>query len=318
MDEEKFENVNSLLNKTKGLILSNKNYNKFMRKYLILTQQSSFKLPEISNYPILKNGSMIPINRTTFTSKNDKNVIFSNLNDNNISNKTNKKDNKKIKKFEFPKFSENGINDSSNKNGGHSTKNIDINDNYNSDSQKINENNNNNNEIDNDENNYFSKNFYILRDKKLLDETEKNLRNVVNKISDLKLNSNNSLFLNKSDGTFKLKNSKFSGNNEIDNLLEYTKNYYLTKNYKTLMLSLLCDFQFCIKIFDYEKLVKDNFDENSNCFNEKKQSEVNEILLKLIERITDNSYENLTYELKKSYEVLDGKKLDLKISSILL
>jgi hypothetical protein len=339
MGEDKIvkKNVNNLLNKTKGLILSNKNYNNFMKKYLILTQVSSFKLPEISNYPILKNDYNIPIARTTFTTKNDKNIIFSALNKN---SKKKQKDKDKEKPQDKTKAKDKNndlfkLNDISDEKGNITTKNKNIKDNlFNNNNNNPNENDKeNNNNDDNNENennnnnNYFSKNFYALRDKKLLDESEISIRSIVNKISELKLNNNDFLYLNKADGKFKQKstdsgieNNYNNKNNliEINELLEYTKNYYLTKNYKTLILSLLCDFQFCIKIFDYEKLIKNNFDEKCIDFNEKNKSEIEEILLKLIEKITENSHENLTYELKKSYEVLDGKKLDLKISSILL
>ena len=58
--------VCDILKKTKHLILSTKKYSNYIEKYTDITQTTTFKLPEITSYPILKNNDLIPLNKTTF------------------------------------------------------------------------------------------------------------------------------------------------------------------------------------------------------------------------------------------------------------
>ena len=65
----KYENklqVCDILKKTKHLIKSTKKYINYMQRYTNITQTTTFKLPDITSYPILKNNELIPLNRTTF------------------------------------------------------------------------------------------------------------------------------------------------------------------------------------------------------------------------------------------------------------
>ena len=55
-----------ILKNTKNLIKCTTKYCNYMQKYTYFTQSSTFKLPEITSYPILKNNELIPLSKTTF------------------------------------------------------------------------------------------------------------------------------------------------------------------------------------------------------------------------------------------------------------
>src|SRR4051812_17466608 len=59
-------NVNDILKNTKRLIKNSKKYNTFIAKYADKTQVSSYKLPEITAYPIFKNTDLIPISKSNY------------------------------------------------------------------------------------------------------------------------------------------------------------------------------------------------------------------------------------------------------------
>jgi hypothetical protein len=63
--EDKLQ-VCDILKKTKHLIKSSHKYTDYIEKYTYITQITTFKLPEITSYPILKNNELIPLNKTTF------------------------------------------------------------------------------------------------------------------------------------------------------------------------------------------------------------------------------------------------------------
>ena len=61
--EEKRNKSIELLNKSKKLILDTEKYLNYSSYYKKLTMKYSFKLPGITNYPILKNETIIPIKK---------------------------------------------------------------------------------------------------------------------------------------------------------------------------------------------------------------------------------------------------------------
>jgi hypothetical protein len=62
---------------TKKLIASSTRYNKYIKKYNTKTQIVSFKLPEITSYPIFKNKELIPVGKIANETQED---FFSNKN----------------------------------------------------------------------------------------------------------------------------------------------------------------------------------------------------------------------------------------------
>lgn len=52
----------------KGLTLHSDRYSKYLRNYLLLTQHTSFKVPEITTYPIFKNKDLLPLSSVGFSS----------------------------------------------------------------------------------------------------------------------------------------------------------------------------------------------------------------------------------------------------------
>ena len=59
-----------ILKGTKNLVVHSSTYNSYSRDYTNLTQTSTFKSPEIEEYPILKNKTFIPLRCQTATSRN--------------------------------------------------------------------------------------------------------------------------------------------------------------------------------------------------------------------------------------------------------
>ena len=59
-----------ILKGTKNLIVHSSTYNSYSRDYTNLTQTSTFKSPEIEEYPILKNTTFIPLRCQTATTRN--------------------------------------------------------------------------------------------------------------------------------------------------------------------------------------------------------------------------------------------------------
>ena len=89
-----------ILKGTKNLIVHSSTYNSYSRDYTNLTQTSTFKSPEIEEYPILKNTTFIPLRCQTATTRNPtkppiKKLLLQ-LNDNpSTSNTRNKHNNNK-------------------------------------------------------------------------------------------------------------------------------------------------------------------------------------------------------------------------------
>lgn len=71
-------NVNGILKNTKVLIKNSKQFNKYIDKYSAKTQVVSFKLPEITTYPILKNKELISHNNTHYDVSNELNWLNKN------------------------------------------------------------------------------------------------------------------------------------------------------------------------------------------------------------------------------------------------
>jgi hypothetical protein len=75
---------NCLLKQTKNLVKNSESYNSYIKKYSDQIQITTFKLPQISNYPILKNPEIIPLSKTNgfILANNDsekKKINFSSL-----------------------------------------------------------------------------------------------------------------------------------------------------------------------------------------------------------------------------------------------
>lgn len=313
--------VSNLLQKTKSLVLSDQNYNKFMKKYLIMTQQCSFKLPEITNYPILKNESLIPINRQTYSSgsqfvsknknvKKKENFILSGLENNETSRLksagfTTMKVDKTSNGF-LPQILEGHVNSSN-----HLPVKIET---QKDTRQPLIENflipknveakNSTMNTIDNN-------NIYIniekaknLKNKKLLSENEMKIKSIIRSHS----SSTNKLFDKK---------STLRSISDIDIPKDYSnRNLYVSNDYKSLILDLLIDFEFNNKIFNYDEMIKNKYCFKSTALDEIKKAKILERLRNFINNLILGKNENLTSELKKSYEILDEKIIELKISSL--
>jgi hypothetical protein len=61
-----FYNVNDILKNTKMKIQNSEEYNDFLQKYTEKVQIISFKLPEVTTYPITKNKELIPISKHNY------------------------------------------------------------------------------------------------------------------------------------------------------------------------------------------------------------------------------------------------------------
>jgi hypothetical protein len=71
-------NINGILKNTKTLIKNSKKFNRYIDKYSEKTQVVSFKLPEITTYPILKNKELISHNNTHYDLSNELNWLNKN------------------------------------------------------------------------------------------------------------------------------------------------------------------------------------------------------------------------------------------------
>lgn len=60
--------TNEITKSTKCLILNSKRYCKYLRNYINITQSNTFKVPDITSYPVYKNKDLIPINLNPFSS----------------------------------------------------------------------------------------------------------------------------------------------------------------------------------------------------------------------------------------------------------
>jgi hypothetical protein len=61
-----FYNVNDILKNTKMKVQNSEEYNDFLNKYTEKVQIISFKLPEVTTYPITKNKELIPISKHNY------------------------------------------------------------------------------------------------------------------------------------------------------------------------------------------------------------------------------------------------------------
>jgi hypothetical protein len=71
LNDKNVRNVNTILKQLKKVILNNKKYNGYMTNYTFLTQMSTFKLPEINVYPVLKNKNLISLTKKNFDISNE-------------------------------------------------------------------------------------------------------------------------------------------------------------------------------------------------------------------------------------------------------
>ena len=60
--------TNEITKSTKCLTLNSKRYCKYLRNYINITQSNTFKVPDITSYPVYKNKDLIPINLNPFSS----------------------------------------------------------------------------------------------------------------------------------------------------------------------------------------------------------------------------------------------------------
>jgi len=356
IDDEKNERryVNNLLQKTKSLVLSNKNYTKFMKNYLILTQQSSFKLPEITNYPILKNQFLIPISRKTYSSgnqfirkinrldpedskpsyeSNNNNIENLSLSNNQLVKNINNVNNNISSDYKERKLKHGNIDNNNNRDKNlqleledlkskqklnNNYDKISIIENESADSKNTNVVNNFNfTDLNSPINlNNLSEDIKYLMNSKEKDERSKILKN--KKLlfeNELKLKS----FILKTNTPSKtLFERKFSlRSSDLDYPKDYlNKNLYLNSDYKTLILDLLVDCEFNTKVFNYEEMIKNKFHEKSSDFSEVKKNKILEKLKLFINNLIQGKNENITNELKKIYDILEETKIELKISSL--
>ena len=82
-----YSNSVDLLKKSKKLILNTKNYSNYSNYYNQLTMKHSFKLPNITNYPIQKNEGIIPIKRHKNGKINIRKLLIKDVNIDNINEK---------------------------------------------------------------------------------------------------------------------------------------------------------------------------------------------------------------------------------------
>ncbi len=68
---ETSQKIHEILKNTKHLIKNTKKYFNFSSKYFKMTTKSSFKVPEITHYPILKNSEMSAITRQSYDFKSE-------------------------------------------------------------------------------------------------------------------------------------------------------------------------------------------------------------------------------------------------------
>ena len=105
-----YSNSVDLLKKSKKLILNTKNYSNYSNYYNQLTMKHSFKLPNITNYPIQKNEGIIPIKRHKNGKINIRKLLIKDVNIDNINekNKTRNKIINSVSKANEP-YSDNSI-----------------------------------------------------------------------------------------------------------------------------------------------------------------------------------------------------------------
>lgn len=98
----KKKNVTSLMRQTKNIILADKKYKNYINKYNNITQISSFKLPEITNYPVYIENQLVPLTKQSLILRKpaEKNKIRRKVNNlfKSIENpKDNQQSNRKVK-----------------------------------------------------------------------------------------------------------------------------------------------------------------------------------------------------------------------------
>ena len=65
-----------ILKSTKSIIRNSSSFNKYITHYTSSIQISTFKSPDRSSYPILKNNDIIPLHKTTFNNTDDRHHLF--------------------------------------------------------------------------------------------------------------------------------------------------------------------------------------------------------------------------------------------------
>jgi hypothetical protein len=85
-----YSNSIDLLKKSKKLILNTKRYSNYSNYYNQLTMKHTFKLPNVTNYPIQINEGIIPIKRYNKRNLNLRKVLIKDMNIDNINEKNNK------------------------------------------------------------------------------------------------------------------------------------------------------------------------------------------------------------------------------------
>ena len=76
---DKNQKTYEILKNTKNLVKCSKSYLNFSQKYFNMTTKTTYKIPEIKNYPIIKNSEMTALTRQSFDFQSSKNLNF-NLN----------------------------------------------------------------------------------------------------------------------------------------------------------------------------------------------------------------------------------------------
>lgn len=290
-ESSNYHYVNDLLKKTKSLVLSNTNYNKFMKKYLTLTQESSFKCPEITSYPILKNEFIIPINRQTFSageknySKNKNDINEAKLHISNLIQQDNNHNEEKL------------LNNNKN--------NCPINLANNECGNNLNVKTEGNNQL---YKKISSSNIVRLRDKKSILENESRIKQMMKYHSPLIVDKGLS---SNCDG-------KINSKHGIEKDQFYNKNYYLNDDHKTLILDLLTDFEFNLRVFNYEENIFNIYNEKSKLFTKQKKTEVIAIINSMLWKLVSLDNQNVTSHLEKKYYLVDKQAINVKISSAIL
>ena len=298
--------VSNLLKKTKALVLSNNNYNNFMKHYNFLTQESTFKLPEITQYPILKNEEMIPVNRNTYSSgsqyilHNEKRGRPKSIIIDEITSESN--NNTKLK------YTINSVTNQENINLNYININIDINNTNKFSCDEENNKNNNENILYNKSSNEFPCTVN-LKNRKILYNYEKKLFSNIKKFSDA------DEYI-KSENLIKELNPNKNNCQNESHFDFLTRNLYFNPEFKMLMIDLLCDFDFGCRVFNYDSHIRNKFNEKSVFFDNKEKLECLGKLKSMVEGLIEGKNQNVTSELKKTYGIIDKNNIELKISSV--
>ena len=235
--------ITDLLSKTKSLVLSSLNFNRFMKNPLALIQENP-KFPEINNNIGLVNESSTPFNKSINYSSCAK-ILKENLN---LKKTTNLHSTNISQNFSNSTTFFNLKTSYANNNKGNKST-------YENSSKKFSSIKiNNEKEMSCKSSNFTFNGHFNLKNRRILLNYQKNL-------SDSVINSYPKPDNIKSDIINKRKLTEIDFENEY-----FNKNLYVNSDFKVIMIDLLCDFEFGNRIFDFEKNIKDNYNEKSNYY----------------------------------------------------